>query len=177
MLLFLFFCRKIVLLFVLGRSLWRQDVSVICSAICQWSESPRTRNHILLSHLRLIRFPFRHLLRLAGLRWKYSYPLPHEDYNSSSKSVSMSRYRANSGTCDRMLLSVRRLLSESCCLVAVWRPLLWEVGSVICHSQSIVIYQYLHQAFTLHVFYTSAIYIQYIQSPSEYSRLCSTSYY
>jgi hypothetical protein len=33
--------------------LWREDGSAICSVITQWSESLRTRNHILLSHLRL----------------------------------------------------------------------------------------------------------------------------
>jgi hypothetical protein len=36
-----------------GRPLWREDGSTICSVITQWSESRRTRNHILLSHLRL----------------------------------------------------------------------------------------------------------------------------
>jgi hypothetical protein len=36
-----------------GRPLWREDGSIICSAITQWSESLRTRNHTLLSHLRL----------------------------------------------------------------------------------------------------------------------------
>jgi hypothetical protein len=35
------------------RPLWREDGSAICSAITQWSESLRTRNHTLLSHLRL----------------------------------------------------------------------------------------------------------------------------
>jgi hypothetical protein len=81
-----------------GRLLWREDGSAICSAITQWSESRRTRNHTLLSHLRLpqprrpgsriyipkeqggqvipsgIGFPLRRLLRLAGLRWRYSNP-------------------------------------------------------------------------------------------------------
>jgi hypothetical protein len=38
----------------LGRSLWREDGSGICSAICQWLESRRTHNHTLLSHLRLL---------------------------------------------------------------------------------------------------------------------------
>jgi hypothetical protein len=52
------------------------------------------------------------------------------------QSVSMSRYRAHSGTCDQILLSVRRLFSESCCHVFVGRPLWREVGSVICLSQS-----------------------------------------
>jgi hypothetical protein len=46
--LFPFFCRKIALLFALRRPLWRQDGSVICSPICQWSESRRTHNHTLL---------------------------------------------------------------------------------------------------------------------------------
>jgi hypothetical protein len=36
-----------------GRPLWREGGSAICSVIAQWSESLRTRNHILLSHLRL----------------------------------------------------------------------------------------------------------------------------
>jgi hypothetical protein len=35
-----------------GRPLWWQDGSAVCSAITQWSESRRTRNHTLLSHLR-----------------------------------------------------------------------------------------------------------------------------
>jgi hypothetical protein len=37
-----------------GRPLWREDGSAICSAITQWSESRRTRNHTLLPHLRLL---------------------------------------------------------------------------------------------------------------------------
>jgi hypothetical protein len=57
-----FFCRKIALLFVLGLALWREDGSVICSAICQWWESRRTHNHTSLSHLRLPRVPFPSLL-------------------------------------------------------------------------------------------------------------------
>jgi hypothetical protein len=35
-----------------GRPLWREDGSAICSVITEWSESLRTRNHTLLSHLR-----------------------------------------------------------------------------------------------------------------------------
>jgi hypothetical protein len=75
------------------RPLWREDGSAICSVITQWSESRRTSNHTLLSHLRSpptwrARFPYlyppgtgwlsytpgfplRGLLRLAGLRWRY----------------------------------------------------------------------------------------------------------
>jgi hypothetical protein len=84
-----------------GRPLWRDDGSAVYSAITQWSESHRTRNHTLLSHLRLfqpggpcspiyisqeqggpvippgIGFPFRRLLWLTGLQWRYSNPPPH----------------------------------------------------------------------------------------------------
>jgi hypothetical protein len=83
-----------------GRPRWREDGSAICSAITQWFESRRNRNHSLLSHLILpqpggpgsrIYIPqeqggpvippgigplLRHLLRLAGLRWRYSNPPP-----------------------------------------------------------------------------------------------------
>jgi hypothetical protein len=82
------------------RLLWREDGSAICSVITQWSESLRTRNHNLLSHLKLPQpgrprshiympqeqggpvikpgtgFPLCRLLRLAGLHWRYSNPPP-----------------------------------------------------------------------------------------------------
>jgi hypothetical protein len=74
-LLFPFFCRKIALLLVLGRLLWREDRSVICSAICQWSESRTTYNHTLLSHLRLLSSLSMASYDSQGLRWKYSYRL------------------------------------------------------------------------------------------------------
>jgi hypothetical protein len=94
------------------------------------------------------------------------FPYTRSHVTILGQSVSMPRYRAHSETCDQILLSVRRLFSESYCLVSVGRPLWREVGSVICSSQSVVIYQYLHQAFTLHVFYSSVIYVQciFIQS-------------
>jgi hypothetical protein len=82
------------------RCLWREDGPAICGVITQWSESLRTRNHTLLSRLRLPQpggpgsriyipqeqggtvippgtgFPLSRLLRLAGLRWRYSNPPP-----------------------------------------------------------------------------------------------------
>jgi hypothetical protein len=67
------------LLFVLGWPLWGEDGSVICSAVCQWSESRRTLNHILLSHLRLLVSLPVASYDSQGLRWKYSYPPPHEN--------------------------------------------------------------------------------------------------
>jgi hypothetical protein len=81
------------------RPLWREDGSALCSSITQWSESRRTRNHTLLSQIRLLQpggpdsriyipqeqdgpvilpgtgFPIRRFLRLARLRWRYSNPL------------------------------------------------------------------------------------------------------
>jgi hypothetical protein len=84
-----------------GRPLWQEDGSVICSAITHWLESRRTHNHILLSHLRLPQpggpgsciyipqeqggpvippgtgFHLCLLLRLARLWWRYSNPSPH----------------------------------------------------------------------------------------------------
>jgi hypothetical protein len=83
-----------------GRPLSREDGSAICSVIIQWSESRRTRNYTLLSHLRLPQpggpgpriyipqeqggpvippgtgFPFHRLLRLARVRWRNSNPVP-----------------------------------------------------------------------------------------------------
>jgi hypothetical protein len=75
----------------LGHPLWREDASVVYTANTHWSESRRTRDHILLPHLRLPQlggpgpqiyipqeqggpvvprgtcFPFRRLFRLAGI--------------------------------------------------------------------------------------------------------------
>jgi hypothetical protein len=75
--LFPFFCRTIALIFILGRPLSREDGSVFCSAICQWSESWRTHNHALLSHLRLLGSLSVASYDSQGLWWKYSNPPPH----------------------------------------------------------------------------------------------------
>jgi hypothetical protein len=82
----------------IGRPLWQEDGSAVCSVITQLSESLRTRNHTLLSHLRLpqpggpgsriyipqeqggpvippgTEFSLRRLLWLAGLHWRYFNP-------------------------------------------------------------------------------------------------------
>jgi hypothetical protein len=108
----------------------------------------------------------KNLMSLSGIETRFlgyparisdAIPKPKSCYNW--RSISVSRCQAHSETCDQILLSVWRLLSESCCLVSVGRPLWREAGFVIC-PQSVVIYQYLHQAFTLNVFYSSAIYVQ-----------------
>jgi hypothetical protein len=52
-----------------------QLLLILVSAVISGSESRGTRDHILLSQIR--DFPFRRLLRFAGLRWRYSNPPPH----------------------------------------------------------------------------------------------------
>jgi hypothetical protein len=56
-----------------GRVCRLQLLLVLANAVFFRSESRGTLDHILLSHIR--DFPFRHLLRLAGLRWRCSTPL------------------------------------------------------------------------------------------------------
>jgi hypothetical protein len=79
------FCRKTALLFVFARPLWREHGSIICRALCQWSESRRTHNHTLMSHLR----PRGSLSVVSydsqGLRWKYSYPPPHGEQPTTNE--------------------------------------------------------------------------------------------
>jgi hypothetical protein len=52
-----------------------QLLLALASAVIFGSESNGNRDHILPSQFR--DFPFRRLLRLAGLRWRYSNPPPH----------------------------------------------------------------------------------------------------
>jgi hypothetical protein len=54
-------------------------------AVIFGSESPRTRGHILLSQIR--DFPFRRLIRLAGLRWRYSTQPPYGGFPCLSLSL------------------------------------------------------------------------------------------
>jgi hypothetical protein len=76
---FPFSCQTIAFLFVLRRLLWREDGFVICSTICQWSESQRTHNHTLLSYLRLLGSLSIASYDSQGLWWKYSNPPPHRE--------------------------------------------------------------------------------------------------
>jgi hypothetical protein len=62
--------------------------------------------------------------------------------------------------------------------VSVERPLWQEDVSVICYSQPVVIYQYLHQGFTFHVFYSSAVVQSFFQSwlaTADYALLVAVS--
>jgi hypothetical protein len=67
-------CRCGTLSLTRGRVCRLQFLLVLASAVILRSESRGTRDHILLSQIRDI--PFCRLLRLAGLRWRYSTPPP-----------------------------------------------------------------------------------------------------
>jgi hypothetical protein len=58
-----------------GRACRLQLLLALAGAVMFGSESRGTRDHILLSQIQ--DFPFRRLLRLTGLRWRYSTPPPH----------------------------------------------------------------------------------------------------
>jgi hypothetical protein len=75
-----YYCQTVADLLTWGAP-WREDVFclqlllVLASVVVLGSESRLTRDHILLTQVR--DFPFRRLLRLAGLQWRYSTPPPH----------------------------------------------------------------------------------------------------
>jgi hypothetical protein len=58
-----------------GRVCRLQFLLVLASAVILGFKSRVTRDHILMSQIR--DFPFSRLLRVAGLRWRYSTPPPH----------------------------------------------------------------------------------------------------
>jgi hypothetical protein len=71
-----------------------QLLLVLASSFILGSESRGTHDHILLSQI--WDFPFRRLLRIAGLRWKYWTPPPH-GVKSKSKSKSKASYVTTDG--------------------------------------------------------------------------------
>jgi hypothetical protein len=99
---FPFFCRTVALLFVLRRHLWREDGAVICTAICQWSESRRTQPYITVPS-ETTGFPFRSLLRLAGITVKVFYPLWREDWSVTYTAIC--RWSESQRTHNHTLLS------------------------------------------------------------------------
>jgi hypothetical protein len=85
------------------------------------SESLGTHNHISLSQIR--NFPFRRLLLLAGLPWRYSTPPPHRilihkvkvksqsHIATDGQSISKSLCRASSGAHDQIFIILWQLRS------------------------------------------------------------------
>jgi hypothetical protein len=76
-----YYCQTVACMLIWGRSLtrgrvWRlRFLMAVASAVILGSQSLGTRDNVLLSQIR--DFPYLRLLRLAGLRWKYSTPPPH----------------------------------------------------------------------------------------------------
>jgi hypothetical protein len=78
-----------------GRVYLSQMLLAPTSAVIFGSESRRTRDHILLPQIK--DFPFRRLLRLAGLRWKLSQSQKKKlcyDRRSVGQSASLSSNKA-----------------------------------------------------------------------------------
>jgi hypothetical protein len=65
------------------RPLWREDGSAVCNAIAYWVKLRRTRNHTLLSRLRLT--------QPQGSRSPYLYPTGREWSSRKSKSRSLNQ--------------------------------------------------------------------------------------
>jgi hypothetical protein len=98
-----------------GRVCRLQLLLALASAVILGSESRGTRDHIVLSQIR--DFPFRRLLCIAGLRWRYSTTPPHGiDITQKSKvrsqnliaidgnSISKSWCRAPSGAHEQIFI-------------------------------------------------------------------------
>jgi hypothetical protein len=74
-------------------------------------------------------FLFRRLVRLAGLRWRYSIPPPHESTTDAKvtmrlticQSVSKSWYRTTSGARDQIFITVWQLRSYFCGALSLTR--------------------------------------------------------
>jgi hypothetical protein len=87
---------------------------VLASVVILGSESRGTRYHILLSQIR--DFPFRRLLRLAGIRWRYSTQPPYRIWNSLTVLLITSWYGRQKK--HRFSVAVYRLLpNNDLCLV------------------------------------------------------------
>jgi hypothetical protein len=114
-----------------GRACRLQFLMALVSAIIFGSEFRRTRGHILLSQIR--DFPFRRLLRLAGLRWRYSNPPPHDCESESY--VTTDGQPASLSWSKAPIWGLRPdlyYLCDSYGPVLMGRPLWREVGSVFC---------------------------------------------
>jgi hypothetical protein len=112
-----------------------QLLLALASTVILGSKSRGTRNHILLSQI--WDFPFRHLLRLAGLQWRYSTPPPHgsHSYESIMSFMTWCDRRQNTMSysssvilqfcCHGNSLLREQCLPSSCLATDVFAVLLW----------------------------------------------------
>jgi hypothetical protein len=155
--------------FFCGAPLWRDDVSVCC--ICCWSspaQSSSGPSPFVLATIFLLSqiwdFPFRHLLRLAGSRWRYSTPPVKVKVKVALR------------------LTVSQSVSQSWCRTPIWGSwpdiyccltvsafLLWGALSdertglsfvrvIVCISKSFVIMQKMFTFYMLNMFKIYSIY-------------------
>jgi hypothetical protein len=120
-----------------GRCLWREDGSLVYN--CCWPLSAQSFSGLSPVGVatKIRDFPFRRLVRLAGLRWRYSTPPPHgilvvqsqsqsQSYvKTDGQSASLSWNKAPIGGLRTRFLS----LSDSCGFLDVGRSLFREDGS------------------------------------------------
>jgi hypothetical protein len=95
-----------------GRVCRLQLLLILASAVILWSESRGTRDHSLLSQIR--DFPFCLLLRLTGLRWRYSTPL-HTGLTERSHVSSLYNFGK-----DRIEITTSNISSIRCCGNLCW---------------------------------------------------------
>jgi hypothetical protein len=104
-----------------GRVCHLQILLALASAVILGSESREPRDHILLSQIG--DFPFRRLLRLGGLRWKYSTPPPHGICRMIELTSRRPEYRSASQTVPLLFCFIRchgNVLTEP--LPSNWLP-------------------------------------------------------
>jgi hypothetical protein len=124
-----------------GRVCCLRLLLALASAVILGSESHGTRDRILLFQIR--DFPFRCLLRLTGLRWRYSTPPPHGMLTNLVAPVVLINRRHGPRTntpCQKSTSIVaRRFVAAETCLLSlcpetalVYPPISWVLHTNGC---------------------------------------------
>jgi hypothetical protein len=117
------------------RPLWRENGSVVFSAITHWLETRRTHNHVLLSHQRLSQPGQSQSQRQSHI-------------TTDGQSVSMSWCRAQSGTFDQRFFFKITVLS-------LWAPSLTR--GRVCHLSVLVNTVYSSQSVSIYINYLHTV--------------------